>query len=185
MRRSVLVKLLGISEEQFNLVRARKLLPMRGRDAGRGWQDFTADDALALELATALSRQGVKKSVARDVVDGYYAVALEWAGNDLANQTVFVGIVRTVALVDGELEVGSHEWLVGSAADIAEQIDRLREAVGTSLWVDGAVVANLNLCVASILARADMAGIQDDRLSELAAVFQLPPPSTPKQGLFE
>ncbi len=173
MRRSAFVKLIGISEEIFNVVRTRKLLPLRGRDVGKGWQDFSVEDALAFEAASALARLGITKAEARDVVDTYFEIALERAAEAPTGQPVYLGLAKTVVLFGGQHVSPDYFPLVGSAIDLAEEINRLTIALGDSGWVDGTIAANLNLCMATIYGRAEKAGVNDSQLEELAVLFAL------------
>lgn len=173
MRRSAFVKLIGISEEIFNVVRTRKLLPLRGRDVGKGWQDFSVDDALAFEAASALARLGITKAEARDVVDTYFQVALERAAETATGEPVYLGLAKTIVLVGGKHVSPDQFPLVGSSIDLAEEVNRLAIAMGDSGWIDGTIAANLNLCMATIYGRAEKAGVNDGRLEELAVLFAL------------
>lgn len=173
MRRSQFVKLVGLTEEAFNLLRARKHVPLRGRTIGPGWQEFSVDDALALEAATALARCGVKKSDARIWVDIYFEEALSRARESKAgtNEPIHLGAVSSVGVVDGTPVQDDQFPLVGSPGDIADELSRIRAMLGPDRWLDGVITINLNLCAKLVSDRAKAAGIADDRLSELEGIL--------------
>jgi hypothetical protein len=173
MRRSQFVKLVGLTEEAFNLLRARKHVPLRDQTFGPGWQEFSVDDALALEAATALARCGVKKNDARAWVDLYFDVALERAeeSKDGDNEPIYIGAVSSVGVVDGAPVPDEQFELVGTPTDIADELSRIRAMLGPDRWLDGVITINLNLCAKLVSDRAKAAGITDDRLSELEGIL--------------
>lgn len=173
MRRSQFVKLVGLTEEAFNLLRARKHVPLRGEPIGPGWQEFSVEDALALEAATALARCGVKKNDARAWVDQCFQPALDWAAESKAgpNDPVYIGVVSSIGVVEGKPIQDDQFPLVGTPSDIAEQLSLIRDALGPDRWLDGVITINLNLCAKLISDRAKAAGITDDRLSELEGIL--------------
>lgn len=173
MRRSQLVKLVGLSEEAFNLLKARKHVPMRGRPPGSGWQNFTVEDAIAFEAAVALARCGVKKNNARAWVDLYFDVAIERASENDRKSTdpVYLGVVTSFGIAETTLVADDQFPLVGSASDIASELQSIQEALGQDRWLDGLITINLNLCVQLVYLRAEQALIADDRLEELATLF--------------
>ena len=61
--------------------------------------------------------------------------------------------------------------MVGSASDIASELQSIQEALGQDRWLDGLITINLNLCVQLVYLRAEQALIADDRLEELATLF--------------
>jgi hypothetical protein len=162
-----------MSEEAFDMARARKLLPWRGRVMGRGWQDFSVDDALAVEAAAALSRQGVKKADAREIVDLYFDVALERAAEQrpARSTTVLLGVVSCVGLTNGMPAHDGQFPLVGSPADVAEELARIGDILGADRWLDGVITINLNLCAKIVSVRAAAAGMEELRLVELAELL--------------
>ena len=173
MRRSQFVKLVGLTEEAFNLLRARKHVPLRGEPIGPGWQEFSVDDALALEAATALARCGVKKSDARAWVDVYYEEGLRRATQSKAggNKPIHLGVVSSVGVLNGTPVQDDQFPLVGTPTDIAKELGRIRGMLGPDRWLDGVITINLNLCAKLISDRAKAAGIADDRLSELEGIL--------------
>lgn len=173
MRRSQFVKLVGLSEEAFNLLRARKHVPLRGRAIGPGWQEFMVEDAIALEAAIALARCGIKKNDARAWVDLYFDVALERAEESKAgdNEPIYLGAVSSVGVVGGTLVPDEQFELVGTPADIADELSRIRAMLDPDRWLDGVITINLNLCAKLVSDRAKAAGVEDDRLSELEEIL--------------
>jgi len=173
MRRKKFVQVVGLTEKALHLLVERKLFPMRGKKQSAGWAEYTFDDALALECAIRLSRLGPSKARARDVVDAYFDVALERVqevGRPRSSH-VYLGAVQYVSLEDGYSTVDDHWPLVGTTSEIAEEIERLSEAVGHSRWVEGELTVNVHLCMAAISQRALKAGIADDRLAQLEQWF--------------
>ena len=173
MRRKHFAQAAGSTEKGLNLLVERKLMPMRGRQQSAGWAEYTIDDALALECAVRLSRLGLSKARARDVVDAYFDLALERAqevGRPRASH-IYLGLVQYVAMEDGHTTVDDHWPLVGTPADIADEIERLSEAVGPDRWVEGELTVNVHLCMAAVSQRAHKAGIGDDRLMQLEQWF--------------
>jgi hypothetical protein len=173
MRRKQFVQTVGLTEKALSLLVERKLVPMRGKKPLAGWAEYTFDDALALECAIRLSRLGLSKARARDVVDAYFDLALERAqevGRPRASH-IYLGMVQYVAMEDGFSTVDDHWPLVGTPTDIAEEIERLSESVGPSRWVEGELTVNVHLCMAAVSQRAQQAGIVDDRLVQLEQWF--------------
>ena len=173
MRRKQFVQTVGLSEKALNLLVERKLVPMRGREPSAGWAEYTFDDALALECAIRLNRLGPSKARARDVVNAYYDIALERVqeADRPRSSHVYLGAVQFVSLVDGQSVVDDHWPLVGTPPDIADEIERLSDAVGPQRWVEGELTVNVHLCMAAISQRAELAGITDDRLVQLQQWF--------------
>lgn len=174
MRRKQFVQLVGLNEKALNLLVERGLLPLRGKASSTGWASYTIDDALALEAAVSLSRLGSTKARARDFVNSYFDVAIEQVRDvyrPLGTQ-VYLGAVSYVSLQDGLLSVDDYWPLVGTPIDIAQEIDRLSHAVGPQRWLEGAITANLHLCMAAISQRARKASISSDRLIELEQWFE-------------
>ena len=173
MRRSAFVKLLGITEEAFNLLRARKLVPLRGSKKGRGWQEFSVDDAIAFEAAAALSRQGVKKADACAIVDYYFDIAIERFVDDGEARPFFLGIMKPAQAAPGRSTLDLAFGLIGTTSHLAEDIERYVDAVGDIQWLDGFVAIDLRRCVATVLDRAEEAGLADPALQAKAAFFKL------------
>lgn len=170
MRRSDFVKLLGVSEEAFDMARARKHLPLRGRAMKRGWQEFSVDDALAFEAAMAFGRVGVRRADAREVVDTYFDEAIVRAF-EASGQSIFLGVVKAYAVNNGTPVVQDQFPILGTMSDLAAEVQRLTDDLGIGPFYDGLVAINLNLCLSVISDRAARAGIHDARLSELAALL--------------
>lgn len=175
MRRSQFLKLAGLSQEAFDLARARKLLPLRGRVTKPGWQDFSVDDAVALEAATSLFVRGMKKSDARVAVDAYFDLALEWAASPSCKGPTYIGTATSFAVIDGFAIAGDQHQLIGSAQDIADETERLQVALGERHHLGGMITTNLNLCVETVASRAVLAGIEDPRINELSKLFSCLP----------
>lgn len=173
MRRSQFVKLVGLSEEALNLLKARKHVPFRGRVIGPGWLEFSVDDAVALEAANALSRCGVRKADARAWVDSSFEPALDWATERKAGwkEPVYLGMVSSYGILEGMPVPDEPYPLVGTPSDIAEQLARIQQDLGPTRWLDGAITINLNLCASVVIARAKASGITDDRLVELEEIL--------------
>lgn len=174
MRRADFIRLTALTDEAFNLLRARKLVPMRGQKKPKGWQEYSVDDAVALELAQALSRKGVRKADARDWVDHYFNLALEYVADPTRpqDQPIFLGAAEFVELVDGELHPSGHEELVGTFADIADQLERSASAYSATHAIDGYLVVNVDRCVRAVIQRAERSGLDDPRVRELAGFTQ-------------
>lgn len=166
MRRSSMVKLLGLSEETFNLIRARKLLPMRSRDAGSGWQEFSAEDALAIELSVSMARQGLKRADARDLVNEYFDDALDRL-SERDDKHLFLGAVKSYGVLDGQIALDDQFPLIGSAQDIADELAELGDKLGPNRFLDGAILVNVHLCIAVITERAARAGLEDFEFAHL------------------
>ena len=173
MRRKQFVQITGLTEKALNLLVERKLMPMRNKAQSSGWAEYSFDDALALECAIRLNRLGPSKARARDVVDAYFDVALERVqdiGSRRSSQ-IYLGTVSYVALVNGRATFDDHLPLVGTPIEIAEEIERLSEAIAPNHWIEGELTVNLHMCMVAISQRAQMANINDDRLEQLVTWF--------------
>lgn len=175
MRRSQFAKLVGLSEEAFNLLRARKHVPLRSRVIGPGWQEFSFEDAVAMEAAAALARCGVKKNEAREWVDLYFDRGLERAAEQRRGRgrrrPIYLGVVASVGIVEGMPVEDDHFPLVGTASEVAEELERIGGMLGADRWLNGAITINLNLCAKLVSIRANANGIADDELSQLEGIL--------------
>lgn len=174
MKRREFVQLTDVSEEAFNLLRARKLVPMRGQTKQKGWQDYSVEDAVALELAQALSRKGVRKADARDWVDFYFEIALGYVADETRpkNQPIFLGAAEFVQLLEGDVHYGGHERLVGTFADIADQLENFAAGYSATYVLEGYLVVNVDRCIRAVGQRAQLAGLDDPRLNQLVGCAQ-------------
>jgi hypothetical protein len=175
MRRSQFAKLVGLSEEALNLLRARKHVPLRGRPIGPGWKELFGEDAVAMEAAAALARCGVKKNDAREWVDLYFKEGLDRAaeqrGRRGQRQPIYLGVVTSVGIADGMPVEDDHFPLVGTASEVAEELERIGEMLGGDRWLNGAITINLNLCAKLVSIRAHANGIVDEQLSQLEGIL--------------
>ena len=174
VRRKDFMMLTGLEEGTFKVLMARNHIPLGKRPVGAGWKDYSADDVLAFEAAAGLSRHGAKRSDAREWVDTYREVAIDYASRRSSSHhdAIFLGAAPVVTLIDGQLEHDHFHPLVGTAVEVAEEIERLQVAVGKRHWVDGATLCNLDLCAKMIGYRAVGSGIKDSRLDQLLGWFR-------------
>ena len=138
-----------------------------------GWQEFSVDDAVAIEVAASLAAQGLKKTDARVVVDAYFDLALERAADPKCRRPIYLGVAESFGIAGGVKTLDDHHQLIGSINDIADEICRLEAALHPKHHVGVAIIASLNLGVETVLTRADEAGLSDQRLDELANLFRL------------
>ena len=137
-----------------------------------GWQNFTVDDAVAVETATSLFRLGMAKSDARDVIDAYFDLAIDWLTAGECTDSVYIGMASIVEVGGADIAEEQH-WLIGSTKDIEDEIKRLEAALGHNYFVSGERKIDLRFCVAQVLRRAANAKFEDPRLYELAHLFSL------------
>ena len=173
MRRAVFVQLVGMTDESFNVLRGRKLVPLRGQKP-IGWQDYSVDDALALEIASSLAHAGLSRKQACLLVDDYYNLALERAEEQKPKRTrrdILVGSALMVGVESAKRVEGDSFPLVGIAGDVADQIDQITAAIPSSTWLVTSPLISMNFCFAVIKARAEQAKIDDARIGALKKLF--------------
>ena len=162
MRRSDLIKLVGVSAEFFNSLARRDQLPFLKRLLGeqKGWGDYPPHYAYMSSLALALSDAGCTQYQAGHFIDLHFQDLLQ-AGLDRGEgqgADIYFGYLKSVTLTfDGQAQgfegVATSIPLCGQLSQLLPEIEHIKSKMGAKAE-DALVLVNASACLRLLRERA-------------------------------
>lgn len=166
LRRADVLKLIDMTARPFDAMIMRGQAPWPHRDSGRQWGEFTTEDAYRVALVHALIRQGRSYEQAGSAVRSVFAELLDIETE--AHGDLLLGSFITESAADEEAAVRMHLSLVAAESDWFAELQRQRLVMGPGDHLLAFSAVNATAVMRRTLAKADAAGLRDDRLVQLA-----------------
>lgn len=177
MRRADVLRLTAISEQAFDALSHRRLLPIEPqRREAKGWANYRASDLLKLDLVLALSKRGCDQAIANVLVrDGFDFIRDVAQANSQGD--IHFGCTEIESFAPSYDDLGREE-IVSTSTRIpfaARERDVAFEAQHALLGSHGALVSILTVNVSQrlrvIRARAELRPNAEALSRELAAIW--------------
>lgn len=164
MRRSEMLKVVGLSTTAFNSLVQRDLLPFPPQARSRVWGDYGADDLVRLGLMLELTRGGRPQKVAVQIVRRAYRRLLRDAANAKPPSSDYC--IGAVWYRDADKPTKRiRRALVGKISDLPAQYNDLLIRSDRTL-IDLSIV-NASEVVRSLVERAEAIGAMSPKLSAI------------------
>ena len=172
MRRAEFLKLVDLSSEALKSLIRRKHVRLANEAEGRGWGEYTAEDALLTRLSLELSDDGLSQRVAAGIVEekaSELAAACDRL-NDESLEHLYFGLIRerTHAPADSTVpEAETDVPLVGTFGDLQQAYQMRSESLmaapadqlGLVRRARGIRLVDVSLIAYEIRERAKLAGL--------------------------
>jgi len=167
LRRADVLKIIDMPARPFDAMLSREQVPWPRRDPGRGWGQFSTEDAYRVALAHALVRQGRNYEEAGAAVRRDFDELVNVECSDLGD--LLLGYFITETEPNEEDGVRLHLSVVAPQSIWFDEVARVKSVVGENDSLIAFSAVNATAVMRRTLAKAELAGLVDDRLLDLAA----------------
>jgi hypothetical protein len=165
IRRSEMLRLVGIGARQFDAMLHRDQLPWPKREASRSWAEFSTDDAFRLAITWALVGMGQSYDDATNLVRVNYELVSKRRGK--VGEDLFFGVFLTRLKSEDEA-VRTHLAVAAPWSELPSEMARLRDLVSSGEPIIAHTFVNATETMRDLLANADREGLVDRSLKTLA-----------------
>lgn len=172
LRRSDVLKLVDMPARAFDAMLTRNQAPWPRRDTGRGWGEFSTEDAYRVALAHAFFRQGGGYDEAGRVIRAEFENLIEMKAAEPGDLLIGTFITETEFNIDEEAGARLRLPVIAPQPIWFTELERVKELVAENDTLIAFVAVNATAVMKRTLTKARDAKLIDDRLEELAVAVR-------------